>query len=53
LSTDATGRFGACNPPHRTGLPDERAKAGVSMASDLASYVSGTSLLIDGAQTLA
>jgi hypothetical protein len=36
----------------RTGDPDDLAKAVLFMASDLASYVSGTSLTLDGAQTL-
>jgi hypothetical protein len=36
----------------RTGYPDDLAKAVLFMASDLASYVSGTSLTVDGAQTL-
>ena len=40
-------------PLGRTGFPDDLAKAVLFMASDLASYVSGTSLLADGAQTLA
>jgi NAD(P)-dependent dehydrogenase (short-subunit alcohol dehydrogenase family) len=39
-------------PLGRTGYPDDLAKAVLFMASDLASYVSGTSLIVDGAQTL-
>jgi NAD(P)-dependent dehydrogenase (short-subunit alcohol dehydrogenase family) len=39
-------------PLGRTGYPDDLAKAVLFMASDLASYVSGTSLTVDGAQTL-
>jgi NAD(P)-dependent dehydrogenase (short-subunit alcohol dehydrogenase family) len=39
-------------PLGRTGYPDDLAKAVLFMASDMASYVSGTSLLVDGAQTL-
>jgi NAD(P)-dependent dehydrogenase (short-subunit alcohol dehydrogenase family) len=39
-------------PLGRTGFPDDLAKAVLFMASDLASYVSGTSLKVDGAQTL-
>jgi 2-deoxy-D-gluconate 3-dehydrogenase len=37
----------------RGGFPDDLAEAVLFMASDLASYVSGTSLTVDGAQTLA
>jgi NAD(P)-dependent dehydrogenase (short-subunit alcohol dehydrogenase family) len=39
-------------PLGRTGYPDDLAKAVLFMASDMASYVSGTSLTVDGAQTL-
>jgi NAD(P)-dependent dehydrogenase (short-subunit alcohol dehydrogenase family) len=39
-------------PPGRPGYPDDLAKAVLFLASDMASYVSGTSLLVDGAQTL-
>lgn len=39
-------------PMGRLGFPDDLAKAVLFMASDLASYMSGTSLLVDGAQTL-
>jgi NAD(P)-dependent dehydrogenase (short-subunit alcohol dehydrogenase family) len=39
-------------PMHRPGWPDDLAKAVLFMASDMSSYVSGTSLLVDGAQTL-
>lgn len=39
-------------PLGRTGYPDDLAKAVLFMASDLASYVSGTSLTVDGGQTL-
>src|SRR3954454_248969 len=39
-------------PMGRPGFPDDLAKAVLFLASDLASYVSGTSLLVDGAQTL-
>jgi NAD(P)-dependent dehydrogenase (short-subunit alcohol dehydrogenase family) len=39
-------------PLGRTGYPDDLAKAVLFMASDMASYVNGTSLLVDGAQTL-
>ena len=39
-------------PLGRTGYPDELAKAVLFMASDLASYVNGTSLLVDGAKHL-
>jgi NAD(P)-dependent dehydrogenase (short-subunit alcohol dehydrogenase family) len=39
-------------PMQRPGWPDDLAKAVLFMASDMSSYVSGTSLLVDGAQTL-
>jgi NAD(P)-dependent dehydrogenase (short-subunit alcohol dehydrogenase family) len=39
-------------PLGRTGYPDDLAKAVLFMASDMASDVNGTSLLIDGGQTL-
>jgi NAD(P)-dependent dehydrogenase (short-subunit alcohol dehydrogenase family) len=39
-------------PLGRAGYPDDLAKAVLFMASDMASYVSGTSLLVDGGQTL-
>jgi NAD(P)-dependent dehydrogenase (short-subunit alcohol dehydrogenase family) len=39
-------------PLGRPGFPDDLAKAVLFMASDLASYVTGTTLLVDGGQTL-
>jgi NAD(P)-dependent dehydrogenase (short-subunit alcohol dehydrogenase family) len=39
-------------PLGRIGYPDDLAKAVLFMASDMASYVNGTSLLVDGGQTL-
>jgi NAD(P)-dependent dehydrogenase (short-subunit alcohol dehydrogenase family) len=39
-------------PMHRPGWPDDLAKAVLFLASDLSSYVNGTSLLVDGAQSL-
>ena len=39
-------------PLGRTGFPDDLAKAVLFLASDMASYVNGTSLLVDGGQTL-
>lgn len=39
-------------PMQRPGWPDDLAKAVLFMASDMSSYVNGTSLLVDGAQTL-
>ncbi|KAK3935329.1 SDR family oxidoreductase [Diplogelasinospora grovesii] len=40
-------------PMGRIGYPDDLAKAVLFLASGMASYISGTSLLVDGAQTLA
>lgn len=39
-------------PLGRTGYPDDLAKAVLFLVSNMASYVSGTSILVDGAQTL-
>ncbi|SEM19889.1 SDR family NAD(P)-dependent oxidoreductase [Bradyrhizobium sp. OK095] len=39
-------------PLGRTGYPDDIAKAVLFLASDMASYISGTNIVVDGGQTL-
>jgi len=40
------------NPMGRMGKPEEVANAAVFLASPVASFISGTNLLVDGALTL-
>jgi NAD(P)-dependent dehydrogenase (short-subunit alcohol dehydrogenase family) len=42
----------AMMPLGRTGYPDDIAKAVLFLASDMASYISGTNIVVDGGQTL-
>jgi len=44
-------KFGAVNPMGRNGRPEEIASAALFLASDDASYVNGTTLVVDGGMT--
>ena len=52
-SEQAKKDFGAASVPGRMGTPEEMAKVVAFLASDDASYVSGTGLLADGGYTVA
>lgn len=51
VGTDVEDEFTAQTPLARTGRPREIADAAVFLASDMASYVSGASLVVDGGYT--
>lgn len=48
FGTDAADRHARSLPAHRLGAPQDIANAAVLLASDLAGYVTGASLLVDG-----
>jgi NAD(P)-dependent dehydrogenase (short-subunit alcohol dehydrogenase family) len=43
----------ACHPLGRIGTPRDVAEAALFLASDAASFISGTTLVVDGAMTAA
>ena len=47
-SSGQEGRIGELNPLRRGGMPDEIARAALFLASDEASYINGTALVVDG-----
>jgi 2-deoxy-D-gluconate 3-dehydrogenase len=52
-SQELLEQFAAAIPMHRMGVPDDIARAVLFLASDLASYVTGAQLVVDGGRLLA
>jgi len=50
---DATKAFEAVIPMRRMGEPDDIARVALFLASDLASYITGTQIVVDGGRLLA
>ena len=50
---EATHAFEAAIPMHRMGQPDDIARVALFLASDLASYITGAQIVVDGGRLLA
>lgn len=50
---EATQAFEAAIPMHRMGQPDDIARVALFLASDLASYITGAQIVVDGGRLLA